>query len=150
MNNQEDKRLDKCDQVSRIILAIVTFIVFKIMFVNEDESWNVVAIVFAIIAYVISIPSIKMSKFFLKLVMDLIIYFKKYCIALPIISAFIVLGIYLVLVSISDFLPSSNDLSSALSQALSILFLIGVGSLCIIVPYIQTLIVLVIRNFIKK
>ena len=153
VNNQEDKRLDKCYKISRIILAIVTFIVFKIMFVNEDESWNEVAIVFSMIVFVFSFFSKKNS---LKIMskgnkLEGSKKFFYYFVDLPSIMFGIFIAIYIiVLIVFLIIIPSPNELSAALGQAVIGLFIVMLGTIWIILPYIQTLIVLVIRKFIKK
>ena len=49
-----------------------------------------------------------------------------------------------------DIIPTSNDFATELGQGLLILFFITVEMICIILPYIQTLIVLILKKMIKN
>ena len=69
---------------------------------------------------------------------------------LPFISAVIFAGIYLIIVRIYDKAPSSNEMGEALGQALEFLFFVTVAFVGIILPYVQTIIVLILKCFMKK
>ncbi|MDO5569150.1 MAG: hypothetical protein Q4G04_03470 [bacterium] len=56
------KDLKRTYMISRLIIAIVTFIIFNIMFINEDSSWKVLPFIFSIIAFALSFPSSIISK----------------------------------------------------------------------------------------
>lgn len=142
----------KIYMISRIIIAIVTFIIFNIMFTNEDESWNFLPPIFSLIAFVISFPSSIVSKKLINIggrIQNKLLKFLYYSIALPVISFLVFWIMYVIMNFISDSIPTPNDFASALGQALKFLFFLTVGTICIIVPYIQTLIVLLIKSFIK-
>ena len=58
--------------------------------------------------------------------------------------------IYAIVLFIIDTSPTPNEFGAALGQARLGLFCIAVGTICVIVPYIQTLIVLVLKRFVKE
>lgn len=72
-----------------------------------------------------------------------------YYISIPIICFGIFLVIYIMLNNHANSMPSSNDLSTALGQALWIVFLEIVAFISVIISYIQTLLVLFI-NYVQK
>ena len=47
----ENKEMKKYYMISRWILVGITFILFKIMFINEDSSWWIEAFIFSLIAF---------------------------------------------------------------------------------------------------
>lgn len=73
-----------------------------------------------------------------------------YVIILTIIIYVLFLAIYIFIFLIYETIPKPNKFSAALGQALLALFVVTIGVICIIVPYIQTLIVLILKHFIKK
>ena len=73
-----------------------------------------------------------------------------YIIVLPIIIFILSILIYLFNILIFDIFPISNDFATELGQGLLILFLITVEIICIIVPYIQTLLVSILKQMIKN
>ena len=54
--------MKKINMISRIILAIMTFIIFSIILINEDSSWNIIPIIFALIVFGLSFPSTKFAE----------------------------------------------------------------------------------------
>ncbi len=139
-----NKRIYK---ISRIILAIFTFIIFSIILFYEADSLFFSSL-FALITYGVSFP----SSFIAKKIIDIgnkienkIFKLLYYSIVLPIIVIVLIILTYTIIIFISD-----NYASLSLSQALFGLFLIIVGAICIIVPFAQSLIVLILRKFIKE
>ena len=143
------KELDKDYKISRIILTIITFLITIILGINKLDNVIVVSIIIALFTYSVSYSSTMISK---KLVgigdkldnnLKRVIY---YFVILPIIIAIV----YGIVYTINKVFPISKQFETSIAQ--TILFFISIELLliCIIVPYIQTLIVLVIRNFIKK
>ena len=57
----ENKKMKKIYMISRVILVIITFIIFKIMFIHEDSSWTIVAFIFSLIVFIVSFPSALIS-----------------------------------------------------------------------------------------
>lgn len=147
------KMMDKSYRISRVILAVMTFLILCIMLINEDQSWSIVPVLFALITFAISFPSTLISILFIKLGDKLgnkplkILY---YFIALPIVVLLLIFGIYALAMFIDDRLPSPEDFGAALSQALMVVFFMAVGIVCVVIPYIQTLIVLILKRFLKE
>ena len=143
------KELDKDYKISRIILTIITFLITIILGINKLDNVIVVSIIIALFTYSVSYSSTMISK---KLVgigdkiennLKRVIY---YFVILPIIIA-IVCGI---IYTINKVFPISNQFETSIVQGILFFISIELLLICIIFPYIQTLIVLVIRNFIKK
>lgn len=143
------KEIDKDYKISRIILTIITFLITIILGINKLDNVIVVSIIIALFTYSVSYSSTMISK---KLVgigdkldnnLKRVIY---YFVILPIIIAVV----YSIIYVINKVFPISNQFETSIAQ--TILFFISIELLliCIIFPYIQTLIVLVIRKFIKK
>lgn len=149
----QKKLMAKSYNISRVILAVMTFLIFRFMFIHEDESWNTVSFIFGIIVFFISFPSTLISRLIIKLG-DKLGYkplkFLYYFIALPITVFILFLGIYYAIFFIADSIPTPNEFGAALSQALWTLFFMAVGTICVVVPYIQTLIVLILKRFLKE
>lgn len=147
------KMMDKSYRISRVILAVMAFLILCIMLINEDQSWSIVPVLFALITFAISFPSTLISILFIKLGDKLgnkplkILY---YFIALPIVVLLLIFGIYALAMFIDDRLPSPEDFGAALSQALMVVFFMAVGIVCVVIPYIQTLIVLILKRFLKE
>lgn len=49
--------MKKTYMISRVVLAVITFVLFGIMLINEDSSWNIVPIIFSLIVFCFSFPS---------------------------------------------------------------------------------------------
>ena len=149
----EQQIMKKSYKLSRIILAILAFLIFNIMFINEDITWKSLSFIFSLITFIMSFPSSIISKKIINLgnnIKNNMIKILFYIIVLPIIIFILSILIYLFNILIFDIFPISNDFSTELGQGLLILFLITVEIICIIVPYIQTLIVLILKQMIKN
>ena len=145
------KVMEKSYKISRIILVVMAFIIFNIMFINEDVSWKILPPIFAIIVFGVSYPSSVISRLLINIGNKLeskLLKILYYVIALPILVFMLILGIYTIF--IINTIPTPNEFGAALGQALLGLFCIAVGTICVIVPYIQTLIVLVLKRFVKE
>lgn len=149
----EQQIMKKSYKLSHIILAILAFLIFNIMFINEDISWKFLSFIFSLITFIMSFPSSIISKKIINLgnnIKNNMIKTLFYIIILPIIIFILSILIYLFNILIFDIFPTSNDFATELGQGLLILFLITVEIICIIVPYIQTLIVLILKQMIKN
>lgn len=149
----EQQIMKKSYKLSRIILAILAFLIFNIMFINEDISWKILSFIFSLITFIMSFPSSIINKKIINLgnnIKNNMIKILFYIIVLPIIIFILSILIYLFNILIFDIFPTSNDFATRLGQGLLILFFIIVEIICIIVPYIQTLIVLILKQIIKK
>lgn len=145
--------MEKFYNISRIILTVITVMVFKIMFINEDESWRIIPYIMAAIVFGLSFPSSVISKKLINIenkIENKILKALYYIFVLPLISVVIFAGIYLIIIRIHDNAPSSNEMGEALSQAFVFLFLVTVAFVGIILPYVQTIIVLILKCFMKN
>lgn len=144
--------MKKAYKISRIIIAVITFILFSIMIINEDESWKIIPPIFAGIAFGLSFPSTLISRKLINIGNKLeskILRVLYYVIILPVIAFLIFYGMYAIVLFISDLTPTPNEMGAALSQAFIFLFWIAVGTIGIVLPYIQTLIVLIFNRYVK-
>ena len=145
--------MGKIYNISRIILTVLTVIIFKIIFINEDESWRIVPYILAAIVFGFSFPSSAISKKFIRIenrIESKILKVLYYILVLPLISIIIFAGICFMLSRIYDNSPSSSEMGEALSQALLFLFLVTVVFLGTILPYVQTIIVLILKCIMKN
>lgn len=149
----ENKKTKKIYMISRVILVVITFIIFKIMFIHEDSSWAIVAFIFSLIVFIVSFPSTLISKVFIKIGDRLdkrILKILYYIIILPALIIFLFSGICCIIGFLYERYPSSDDFASVLGQGLLFLFLVVAWFVCIIIPYIQTLLILFLRSFVKE
>lgn len=146
--------MKKINMISRILLGVLAYVIFSIMFINEDKSWHFVTVLYSLIVFGLSFP----STIFANKIIDKgnkidnkalrIVYY----ISLPIVLFGICITLYMGILAFDDIFMSaspSNDLASSLGQALMILFIIGVMVIVVILPYIQALIINFLKIFIK-
>lgn len=146
------KEMKKSYNISRVIIAVITFIIFSIILINEDKSWNIIPLIFAGTAFGLSFPSTLISRKLINIgnkFKGKILRVLYYLIVLPAIAFLIFYGMYGISSFAFDLNPTSNEMAPALGQALILLFCITVGIICIVLPYIQTLIVLILNRFVK-
>ena len=139
--------------ISKVILVVITFIIFNIMIINEDSSWLILPFFFFFVVFLVSFPSTFISKVFIKIGDRLdkrILKILYYIIILPALMIFLFSGICCIIGFLYERYPSSDDFASVLGQGLLFLFLSGASLVCIIIPYIQTLLILFLRRFIKE
>ncbi len=145
--------MEKFYNMSRIILTVITVIVFKIMFINEHESWNIIPYIFGVIVFGLSFPSSIISKkliYIANKIENKMLKVLYYILGLPLICVIIFAGICFIIISVYNNAPTSNEMGAALSQALVFLFFVTVAFVGIILPYVQTVIVLILKCFMKK
>lgn len=144
--------MKKINMMSRIIMVVITFILFSIMIINEDSSWNIVPGIFSLIVFGLSFPSTILAEKIIKIGNKINNKLLKiaYYIFLPIILLVICLAIYIIALYIYDtFITTPNELGAALGQALLFLFIVIVGVIVIILPYIQAVIINILKRIIK-
>ena len=142
----------KINMMSRIIMAIITFILFSIMIINEDSSWNIVPVMFSLIVFGLSFPSTIFAEKIIKIgdkidnkVLKIIYY-----VFLPIILLVICLATYMIVLYIGDtFITTPHEMGAALGQSLLLLFIVAVLVIVIILPYIQSIIINILKRIIK-
>ncbi len=145
--------MKKIYMISRVILVVITFIIFNIMIINEDSSWLILPFFFSLVVFLVSFPSTFISKVFIKIGDRLdkrILKILYYIIILPALMIFLFSGICCIIGFLYERYPSSDDFASVLGQGLLFLFLSVASLVCIIIPYIQTLLILFLRRFIKE
>lgn len=140
---------------SRIIMLVLAVVVSLIMFINEDISFKIygtifIAIVTLVVSYLITPISKKMIEIGDKLEKKIwrILY---YVLMLPIILVLVIL-IYL-LIEYMDGLKQPQkyqDIGAALSDAFKVIALYVIFFILFLMPYVQSLIVLFLRNREKK
>ena len=144
--------MKKINMMSRIIMVVITFILFSIMIINEDSSWNIVPGIFSLIVFGLSFPSTILAERIIKIGNKINNKLLKiaYYIFLPIILLVICLAIYMIALYINDtFITTPNEIGAALGQALLLLFIVTVGVIVIILPYIQAVIINILKRIIK-
>ncbi len=144
--------MKKINMISRIVLAVITFIVFSIIVMNEDSSWNVVPVIFSLIVFGLSFLSTKLARRIIEIGNKInnnilkVLYYIVLPIALLGLSLLIVMGMsYLG----ENVIPTPNDFGSALGQALMILFAMVVVVIIIVLPYVQSIIILILNKIVK-
>lgn len=144
--------MKKIDNITRLILVILTFIIFNIMIINEDSSWNIIPLIFSVIVFLLSFPSSLISKKIIELGNKINNKNLKimYYVFLPIVLIVLSLIIIGLVTIISEQIPTPDDFASALGQALIILFIMVSIFIGIILPYVQTIITLILSKFIKE
>lgn len=140
--------MEKEYKIANILLVILSFIVFNILFINEDASWKGLIFFFAIVTAFISYPSSFVSMLILRrgdtIRSDLVrsIY---YIVILPIIVAILSVIMYFIISGIFGVI-----LGNSLSGSLVTLVLIIIGIMCVIIPYVQTILILIIKYFMNE
>ena len=108
--------------------------------------------VFSLIVFIVSFPSTFISKIFVKIGDRLdkrILQILYYVIILPALIIFLFSVICCIIGFLYERYPSPDDFAAILGQGLVFLFLTILVFVCIIIPYIQTLLVLFLRRFVK-
>lgn len=145
--------MEKEYKLSRIIIAILTMMISFIMCINEDISVKFVAMgLFTSAAFLASFLGAGVSRKMIQVgdkitgLLRRILYYIALLIALLAV-AYILL---LIFESVTEIIPYSNELGIAAGQAM-LTVLIGASFLVfVIIPYFQTLIVLVLRKHVSK
>ena len=140
---------------SRIIMLILAVVVSLIMFINEDISFKLygtffIAIVTLVVSYLVTPISKKMIERGDKLEKKLwrILY---YVLGLPIFLVMLFLVAFVVITFLfNNKLQSTQDFGALLSIGIIMIFLFIGSGIVLMVPYIQSLIVLFLRNREKK
>ncbi len=135
-----DNTINKTFKISRIVITILTFIIFNIMIIiNQRDFFNIIPFIFAALTFAFSFPSSVISRKLISVGNSLkskLLRILYYLLILPIISIVLAYIILFILVT------NSNNLF--------IIFWIAIGVIGVVLPYIQTIIVLVINFFLKN
>lgn len=144
--------MKKINMISRVIMTVITFILFSIMIINEDSSWNIVPVIFSLIVFGLSFPSTIFAEKIIKIgnkINNKLLKIAYYAF-LPIILLGIFLTICMMVLYIDDtFITTPNELSVALEQVLLLLFIVVVMAIVIILPYVQAITINILKKIIK-
>lgn len=143
--------MKKCIKLSRVFVSLTVFIILNAWFLFENDPQWIFSIIVSAIVFFISFPSSNICNFLITKgdkIKKKILRIGFYGIILPIISIIFVFIVMLFCALIVEFFFSSNSIS--LGTAVLIAFT-GVGILtCVMVPYYQTIIILMLRYFLSK
>lgn len=146
----QNKSLEKYRKISRIIITLLVFIVLNSWFLYDNDPQWILSIIISGVVFFINSPSSKICIFLINKgdkIERKILKVLYYILALPI--AFLVLlfivGLFCALIVALLEWTGSLDLGLAVLIAFT-----GIGVFtCVLVPYFQTLIILILRHFLK-
>ena len=140
-------------KLSRVVVAILTLIISFIILIHEDISVKFFGMsLFTLAAFFASFPGTKVSKKMIETGDKISRLFLRILYYFAVLIVLLVFGCLLVLLFeyITNGISYSNELGIAAGQAM-LTVLIGASFLIfLIIPYIQTLIVLVLRKIRKR
>lgn len=136
--------MDKAYKISRIIISLIVFIFFLILFRNEDTTWLILIPVFTIIIYLLSYPITMLSKKYISIGNNIKNNFFKF------LYYILLLFIHLLLCFIVYIIYNNFFISSNLSQSLKNLIWLIIIWTGIIVMYLETIIIILVKKIIKK
>lgn len=143
--------------ISRAVLCVISIIAVIIIFINEDSSWGIVRVLLVGVVFALSFLSEIFSRLLIKLgdSRDKISW-KLFCyLFLPI----AIIGTLLAVLWLVAFIESEISLNAdvaydsmgdAMSYAFAYLFIMATAFIGIILPYLQTLIVLPLRKIMNR
>lgn len=145
----KNKFMENYIKISRVIITIMVFIVLNAWFMFENDPQWIISLIISIVVFFTSFPSSNICKFIIKKGDKITNKLQKilyYFLTLPFIF-FLIIILVALLYSLGVFLVET---SLNLGLAILIAF-IGIGTFtCILVPYFQTLIILVLRHINKQ
>ena len=138
--------------VSRIVICVLTIVITNIAFINEDISMKLAAtVVFTIAALISCFVATPISRWALGIgdkISNRGLRAVYYIALLPLILLIVYL-LCMLIMFISDHIEHSNEMGAALGHAILTVFLCVAVFVALIVPYVQTLIVLLLRGVLK-
>ncbi len=140
-------KINKIYSISRFLITLLAFIIFLIMIQSEDTSWLFIPFLFAGITYGLTYPSTYISKKIIeygdkkKNLSSKILYY----LGLPIVMFIVFLAAYYIIITFASGLHAET-LAEGLGIALICLFIIAVTTIVIVLPYVQTIIVIILRR----
>ena len=135
--------MEKLYKISSLIIAIITVIIFNIVFTDENDYSIMISFVAGIIVFGLSFLSPAISKKLINFgdkIKSKILKILYFVLALPFTSIVIFCILWFIISVISRIIPS---------QGILLLFVLIVVFICIALPCVQTLIVLILKHFIK-
>lgn len=144
----QNELMEKYIRISRVIITLMVFIVLNAWFLFENDPHWIIALIISIVVFFINFPSSKICKFIINKgdkITNKILKVFYYVFALPVIFLLLLLIVGLLCACVVAIFINSLDLGTAILIAF-----IGIGILtCVLVPYFQTLIILILRCFLK-
>lgn len=143
--------MKKINMKSSAIMALIAFILFNIMFINEDQSWKIVSAIFALIVFVLSLISTRLAIKIIEIGNSIknTIFRIAYYMFLPFLLLILCIAAFIGTSNLSDYIISSNNLSVDFGEALYFLFFQVCMVIMIMVPYIQAVIINIIKKITK-
>lgn len=142
--------MKKCIKLSRIFVSLTVFIILNVWFLFENDPQWIFSIIVSAVVFFFSFPSSKVCKFLIKngdKINNKILKILFYSLLLPIIFIIFILIVMLLYALVVELFFSTDSIS--LGMAVLIAFT-GIGVLtCTLVPYYQTIIILILRYFLK-
>lgn len=141
----KNELIKKYIQISRIIMTIMVFIVLNIWFLFENDPQWILALIISVLVFITNYPSSRICLFVIKKgdkITKKILKVFYYLFILPIIFLLILIITGLLCALIVSFFEDSLTLGMGVLIACA-----GVGLFtCILIPYFQTLIILIFRS----
>lgn len=142
--------MEKCIKLSRTFVTLTVFIILNAWFLFENDPQWIFSIIVSAVVFFISIPTSKVCKFLINKgdkIKNKILRILFYALVLPIIFIILIFIVMLLCALVVEvFFPTD---SISLGTAVLIAFT-GVGIFtCVLVPYYQTIIILIIRYFLS-
>ena len=133
-------------------MTLLTFIILNIMFINESITWTILSAILSLIVYIIGFSGMFISKKIIKIGDNIKNKLLKilYYIFLPIVLLLICFIIYNFSFFVLENILRLNDCTLSLGEGLLVLFGIILICMFILIPYIETIIVLMLKRFIKE
>lgn len=129
---------------SGIILAVITAIIFNVVFTDEKDYGIIVSLIAAIIVFGLSFLSSVVSKKIISTgsrIENKVLKVLYYALFLPLATIVIFIAVWFGMHAIGTAFPS---------QGIMLMFLLIVAFICIVLPCTQTWIVLVLKRIIKS
>jgi len=142
--------MKKCIKLSRTFVALTVFIILNTWFLFENDPQWIFSIIVSAVVFLFSFPSSKVCKILINngdKIKNKILRILFYLLVLPIIFIIFILIVMLLCALVVELFFSTDSIS--LGTAALIAFT-GIGILtCVLVPYYQTIIILILRYFLK-
>lgn len=145
---QNNYLMERCIKLSRIFVSLTVFIILNAWFLFENDPQWIFSIIISTVVFFLSFPSSKVCKFLINKgdkIKNKILRILFYTLLLPIIFIIFIFIVMLLCALFVELFFSTDSIS--LGTAVLIAFT-GIGILtCVLVPYYQTIIILIFRYF---
>ena len=143
--------MEKYIRISRVIITLIVFIALNAWFLYENDPQWILSIIISGIVFLINFPSSKICKLIINKgdkIESKILKVFYYFLALPIIF---IIPIFIVGLSGTSIVFLFDELTGFLNLGWAVLIAFtGIGIFtCVLVPYFQTLIILILRRFLN-